>query len=220
MDIQTLRAKRISEAIETSGYSYNDLEKLTGFSKSSLQRYATGETKKIPIDCIEKIADVTNTSARYLLGWDDKKTNNDVEGLTKHYDNIKPIKLKRFPMLGEIACGEPIYADEDKESYVMADMDIDADFCLTAKGDSMINARIYDGDIVFIKEMPIVDNGDIAAVIIDDEATLKRFYYDRENNFLQLVAENPKYRPLIYRNEELDQVRVLGKAVYFMSVID
>lgn len=80
-------------------------------------------------------------------------------------------------LLGEIACGEPIWADEDRESYVMADTDIKADFCLTAKGDSMINARIYDGDVVFIKQMPMVENGEIAAVIIDNEATLKRVYY-------------------------------------------
>ena len=101
----------------------------------------------------------------------------------------------------------------------MADMDINADFCLTAKGDSMINARINDGDIVFIKEMSMVDNGDIAAVIIDDDATLKRVYYYPEDNTIQLIAENPKFKPLIYKNEELDQIRILGKAVYFMSAL-
>lgn len=105
------------------------------------------------------------------MGWEQL---GDVATLMDKYDNISPIQLKRFPLLGEIACGEPIFADENKESFVMADMDIRADFCLRAKGDSMINARIYDGNLVFIKEMPMVDNGDIAAVIIDDEATLKR----------------------------------------------
>ena len=115
--------------------------------------------------------------------------------------------------------GEPIYADEDKESYVMADMDINADFCLTAKGDSMINARINDGDIVFIRKMPMVNNGDIAAVIIDDEATLKRVYYYPEKNKLILSPENPEYEPLVYINEELNDIRILGKAVYFMSAL-
>lgn len=123
-------------------------------------------------------------------------------------------------MLGEIACGEPVFADEDKEHYVMADMDIHADFCLTAKGDSMVNARIYEGDIVFIKEMPIVENGDIAAVIINDEATLKRVYYYPDDSMLQLVAENPKYKPLVYQGEELNHIRILGKAVYFMSAVE
>lgn len=135
------------------------------------------------------------------------------------YSNIKPIQLRKFPVLGEIACGEPIFASEDRKHYIMADMDIDADFCLTAKGNSMINARINDGDIVFIKEMPMVANGDIAAVIIDNEATLKRFYYYPEKNKVVLNPENPIYEPLVYTKEELNEIRVLGKAVYFMSAL-
>lgn len=211
------RAKRINEAIEKSGYSYPELAKITGISKSSLQRYATGETKKIPIDCIEEIARATGVSAKYLMGWEDTQEQDDLSILMEKYDNIRPIKLKRFPLLGEIACGQPIFANEDRESFIMADMDIRADFCLRAKGDSMINARIYDGDIVFIREMPMVENGDIAAVIIDDEATLKRVYYYPAKNKLMLVAENPAYEPLVYIGEELNYIRILGKAVYFMS---
>ncbi len=216
----TERSKRINEAIEKSGYSYPELSRITGISKSSLQRYATGETKKIPIDCIEKIAQATNIDSRYLMGWEDEtQPHDDLTTLMSRYDNIKPIKLKRFPLLGEIACGEPIFASEDKESFIMADMDIQADFCLTAKGDSMINARIYDGDIVFIKEMPMVDNGEIAAVIIDDEATLKRVYYYPEKNKLMLLPENPAFEPLVYIDEELNTIRILGKAVCFMSTL-
>lgn len=214
------RALRIKKAIEDKGLSYVELSKLTGISKSSLQRYASGETTRIPIGNIEIIAKCTGVTARYLMGWEDEPTEKDpLDILMEKYDNIKPVKLKRFPLLGEIACGEPIFAQEDKEHCVMADMDINADFCLTAKGDSMINARINDGDIVFIKEMPMVENGDIAAVIIDDDATLKRVYYYPEDNTIQLIAENPKFKPLIYKNEELDQIRILGKAVYFMSAL-
>lgn len=214
------RAERINEAIEKSGYSYAELSKITGISKSTLQRYATGETKKIPIDNIEKIAIATNTDSRYLMGWDNESSEKDpLDILMEKYDNIKPVKLKRFPLLGEIACGEPIFADEDRESFVMADMDINADFCLTAKGDSMINARINDGDIVFIKEMSVVNNGDIAAVIIDDEATLKKVYYYPDKGKLVLYPENPNYEPFIYVGEELNSIRILGKAVYFMSAL-
>ncbi len=143
----------------------------------------------------------------------------ELRNLQESFNNIKPIQLKRFPLLGDIACGEPIFADEDKESFIMADMDIQADFCLTAKGDSMINARINNGDIVFIKKMSMVENGDIAAVIIDNEATLKRVYYYPEKNKLMLVAENPAFEPLVYINEELDTIHILGKAVYFMSAL-
>ena len=135
------------------------------------------------------------------------------------FDNIYPIEVKEIPLLGDIACGEPIYANEDRESYVLAGTDIDADFCLKAKGDIMIGARIYDGDIVFIKKQNIVDNGEIAAVVIDDEATLKRVYYERDKNRLTLQAENPKYRPLTYEGEELDHIHILGKAIAFQSDI-
>ena len=81
----------------------------------------------------------------------------------------------------------------------------------------MINARIFDGDIVFIKEQSIVNDGEIAAIIIEDEATLKRVYFDQANNTLQLVAENPIYRPLVYTGETLNTIRILGKAVAFQS---
>ena len=175
--------------------------------------------KKYPrMDKIELLANYFGINKSDLI--EEHSKTDTLSTLMQHYDNIKPITLKRFPMLGEIACGEPVFAEEDREHYVMADMDIDADFCLTAKGDSMINARIYEGDIVFIKEMPIVENGDIAAVIIEDDATLKRVYYYPDDNMLQLVAENPKYKPLIYQNEELNHIRILGKAVYFMSAVE
>ena len=134
------------------------------------------------------------------------------------YPNLRPIQLKRFPLLGEIACGEPIFAQEDRETFLIADAEIAADFCLLARGDSMIGARIYDGDAVFIRSQPMVENGEIAAVIIDDEATLKRVYYDRAHARLQLVPENPAYSPLVYVGEELDNIRILGKAVGFMSI--
>ena len=131
--------------------------------------------------------------------------------------NIYPIELKRFPLLGEIACGEPRFANEDRESYVEASTDIRADFCLKARGDSMINARINDGDIVFIREQPSVYNGEIAAVVIDDEATLKRVFYYPEKDLFILKAENPKYDDLVYSKSELDNIRILGKAIAFQS---
>lgn len=133
--------------------------------------------------------------------------------------NVFPIELKRFPMLGEIACGVPKYTNEDRESYVMAGTNIKADFCLTARGDSMVGARILDGDIVFVRKQDMVDNGEIAAVVVnnDSEATLKRLYYYQDKELLILKAENPAYEDLIYQGEELNQVHILGKAVAFQS---
>ena len=220
----TVFSKRLKEAMQIRGINQTELCSLTGIPKSAMSQYLSG-TFKPKQQRTYLIAKALNVNEAWLMGYDDismetiKKPTEPLTELTAQFYNIKPVQLKRFPMLGEIACGEPIWADEDHESHIMADMDIQADFCLRAKGDSMINARIYDGDIVFIKEMPIVENGDIAAVIIDNEATLKRFYYDKENNYLQLIAENPLYKPLVYRNEQLDEIRVLGKAVYFMSAL-
>ena len=216
--------EKIREARLKKGFTQAELAELLGYkSRSSINKIEV-EGRDIPRSSIIKFAKALDVSPAYLMGWEDEEPKensgkDELDILTERFDNIKHIKLKRFPLLGEIACGEPIWADEDKESYVMADMDIKADFCLTAKGDSMVNARINNGDIVFIREAPIVDNGEIAAVIINNEATLKRWYYYQEENKLMLVAENPKYPPLVYLNEQLNEVRCLGRAVYFMSAL-
>ena len=151
------------------------------------------------------------------MGWSDIP--NSPENEAKQFDNIFPVSIKKFPLLGEIACGEPIFVNEDRESYVLSGTDINADFCLKAKGDSMIGARIFDGDVVFIKKTEIVENGEIAAIVIDDEVLLKRFYYFPDESLLTLQSENPKYPPKNYTNEQLNHIRVLGKAVAFQSDI-
>ena len=176
-----------------------------------ISKWETGfQTPEIyTISCI---ADMFGVSLDYLNG---KSSNLMFDDLAKF--GIKPITQKKFRMLGKIACGEPIYANEDYETYIEASADINADFCLTAQGDSMINARIFDGDIVFIKAQSDVDNGEIAAVIIGDEVTLKRVY--KYNNRLELRAENPTYEPLNYEGYELENIRILGKAVAFQSYV-
>lgn len=154
---------------------------------------------------IKMIADALQTTPSYIMGWGD----------TDKY--VLPITVQSLPLLGSISCGKPIFANEHIETYVEFTTKIKADFCLKAKGDSMINARIYDGDIVFIRKQDTVENGEIAAVIIGDEATLKRVFYYPEDSKLVLQAENPKYEPFVYIGEELNTVRILGKAVAFQS---
>jgi repressor LexA len=128
-----------------------------------------------------------------------------------------PVTTQKIPLIGEIACGQPIFANEELESYIALDNGIKADYALRCKGDSMIGARIMDGDLVFIRKQPMVENGEIAAVIIDDSATLKRVYV--YPNKLILNAENPKFEPLIYMNDELENIHILGKAIAFQSRI-
>ena len=206
--------EKIREARLKKGYTQTELAELLGYkSRSSINKIEV-EGRDIPRSSVIKFAKALDVTPAYLMGWEDEQK--PEQSLYDRFDNLHPVKLKRFPLLGEIACGEPIYAEEDHESYVSADADIRADFCLKAKGDSMINADIHDGDVVFIRSQSMVENGEIAAVIIEDEATLKRVYYDRENNRLQLIAENPKYAPLVYTGEELNYIRILGKAVTLM----
>ncbi len=177
------------------------------------------------------LANALNVSEAWLMGFDvpmERKTpvsyaqidqntktmlDSIIDQLWDDSHSDEPMPKKKIPMLGKIACGEPIYADEDFDTFVEVNSDLKADFCLTCSGDSMINANTFDGDIVFIRKQDIVDDGQIAAVIIEDEATLKRVYYDRKNNRLTLQAENPKYCPLVYIGEELNSIRILGKAV-------
>ena len=83
----------------------------------------------------------------------------------------------------------------------------------------MVDARIYDGDLVFIRQQNMVENGEIAAVLIEDEATLKRVYYDEKNATITLVAANSKYAPFVYHGEELNNIKILGKAVAFQSIV-
>ena len=162
--------ERIKQRRKELGLSAEEVAEKMKVSAATVYRYESSDILNMGIDKLELIAKALKTTPAYLMGWED-------ENELPPYPNIMPIKTKKFPLLGEIACGEPIFATEEHESYVEAGADIRADFCLKAKGDSMINARIMDGDIVFIRKQPTVNNGQIAAVIIDDEATLKRVYY-------------------------------------------
>ena len=207
---------RIRNRREELGLSQDELGKRLGYkSRSSINKIELDQ-RSLTQSKIKAIADALETTPSYIMGWNEPDVKLDEEDL-KFFDNLFPIETKKFPLLGNIACGKPIFADEQFEAYVEAGANIKADFCLRVKGDSMIGARIYDGDIVFIRKQSMVDNGEIAAVVIDDEATLKRVNYYPEKNLLILKAENPDYEDLIYTGEQLDHIIILGKAVAFQS---
>ncbi len=197
---------------KAKGLTLEELAEMVGTSRQTIHRYENGRIVNIPPEKIESLAIALDTTPSNLMGWE----NGD---LYSGYENLSPIVTRRLPILGQIACGEPIYAREEHESYAAEGMDIDADFCLLAHGDSMTGARIFDGDLVFIRAQAAVDNGEIAAVIINDEATLKRVYYYPEEGKLILSPENPKYAPLVYVNDELNSIRIIGKAVAFQSAV-
>ena len=128
-----------------------------------------------------------------------------------------PITVQRVPLLGSIHAGEPTFAEENFDGYAVLGSAVRCDFALRVVGDSMINARIYDGDIVFIRKQDTVENGEIAAVLIDDETTLKRVRFIG-NGITVFYPENPKYEPIFYGGEgETRNVRILGKAVAFQG---
>ena len=204
-------AQKIKDLRLSQNLTLEQVANEVGVGKSTVRKWETGMIANMRRDKIASLAKALHTTPAYLMGWIDEPHREIT------LDNLFRIETKKFPLLGNIACGEPIFANEERELYVEAGANIQADFCLRAKGDSMIGARIYDGDIVFIKQQPMVEDGEIAAVLIEDEATLKRVYYDRENGVLQLSAENPQYKTMRFVGEELNQIRIIGRAVAFQS---
>lgn len=203
--------KRLKNSIENSGMSYVELERKTGISKSALQRYANGFTKKIPIDVIQSIALAVNVSAAWIMGWDASES-----GIPDGFD--PPPKTVKKPRLGVISCGDPINSEENFDGYDDVPEHIDCDFTLKCEGDSMIGARINDGDLVYIRQQPTVENGQIAAVLIDGcEKLLKRVYINDDSIILQ--AENPAYPPRVFSKEDMNRVSIIGRAVGFTSVL-
>lgn len=204
---------RLREAMNKEGLKQVDLSRKTGISAPTISEWLKG-SYLAKQDKVAILAKALSVSPSWLMGID------DTEPLPP---NCFPIQKKTFPLLGDIACGEPLLIDEQIEAYVTASDDIHADFCIRAHGDSMINARINDGDIIFIRKQPTVENGQIAAVRVEDidggRATLKRVYYDQNTGIIQLVAENPLHPTKVYSGEQLNAVDIIGLAVAFQSVI-
>ena len=203
-------SEKIKGLMAQKDVTYDDLAKKTGISKSALQRYATGETEKIPIDRVQSIAAALGTTAQYLLGWDSESK--------EPSKNVVPFPASiKIPIIGTIACGHPILADENLDGYAFVPEFAKCDFCLRCKGDSMIGARIFDGDLVAIRQQDDVDDGEIAAVLVDDEATLKRVY--KLENKVILRAENPTFKDMIYTANDAMNIKILEKAVFFISAV-
>lgn len=191
------------------GLTLEEVGDYVGVGKSTVRKWENGDIENMKRDKIALLSKILKLSPlTFITG--------EVEYGTP--DNIIPLpKMKKIPLLGTIACGEPILAAENIEALINADENLNADFALRCKGDSMINARIFDGDIVYIREQPDVEDGEISAVLIGEEATLKRVY--KYPSKVVLRPENPLYDDMIYSKEEMNEVRILGKAVAFLSAV-
>lgn len=196
-NIKNLRKKK--------GWSQTELAKRAGYTdRTSIAKIENGNVD-LPQSRIAKFAEVFGVTESELMGLDKINENLNIK-------NLIPFEVKEIPILGKIACGEPIFADEERGRYTLVS-GVNADFALEAQGDSMIGDRIYNGDIVFCRNQPTVENGEIAVVIIKDEATLKHFFYYPDRGLVILKASNPAYEDLIYMDDEMADIRILGKAV-------
>lgn len=203
--------QRIKELRTQLGLSQVEFANKIGVTKQTLYKYENDRITNIPSDKIEASAAVCGVSPAVLMGWDDYK------GLP--HKDLAPVSKKKLPLYDGIAAGEPRLIPDGIELYVDVTTDLQADYVLKVHGDSMTGARIHDGDLVFIRQQNTVENGEIAAVLIDDSATLKRVYFYPRQKLLVLRSENPNYADMEYPEEELSTVKILGKAVAFQSDI-
>lgn len=192
--LKSLRIKR--------GLTQEELAEILGTSKQVISRYENN-LRSPKVDVVQDYAEKLNVSVMYF-------SDNSIPAA----ENIIPMpKMRKIPLVGTIACGTPILAVENIEDEVDIPEHIHADFALRCKGDSMIDADIQDGDIVYIRQQDEVAPGQIAAVLVEDEATLKRFYYDEVAGVVTLVPANSAMPPQVYQGETLNHIKILGLAV-------
>lgn len=198
--------QRIRNRREELGMSQDDLAQKIGYkSRSSINKIEMG-LNDISQSKVVAFAEALDTTPAYLMGWEVTSKPTEVP------PGFMPLpETCKVPLVGRIACGQPITAEENIEDYLDVPVGHHVDFALLCEGDSMVDAGIDDGDVVYIRKQPDVENGQIAAVRIDNEATLKRVYKYVDRIVLQ--PENRAYPPLTYVGAEMNQVTIEGKAV-------
>ena len=206
-------SQRLRDGLDIRSMTQSELAQRSKISKSSISRYLKGdwEGKQGAVYALAKALNVTEA---WLMGYDVSMEQPPANPSTAHIPaGFEPLpEMTTIPLVGSIACGTPITAEENIEARIGIPAAWHADFALTCKGDSMA-PKICDGDIVCIRKQQEVENGEIAAVRIGEEATLKRFYQQGDTVLLQ--AENPTFAPLVYANHQLDEIAIEGKAVGF-----
>ncbi len=209
-------SERLKSLRHEKGWSQQRLADELKLSKSSVNMYERGE-REPGFETMEAIADLFNVDMNYLYGRTDVKIADPI--ILDKKPTIPPgfmplPKMKKVPLIGAIACGDPITAIQNREGDVNAPVDMRCDFALKCQGESMIGAGIHDGDVVYIRVQPEVENGEIAAVRIGEEATLKRVYL--HSDYIELRPENPAFESIIRRREDMNDVQIEGKAVGWM----
>lgn len=199
---------RIRQVRQELDVTQQELADYIGVSKQAVYKYENNIVTNIPTDKVDAIAKRLKVSPAYLMGWEEQAEPKEPT-IPPGFEPMP--KMKKVPLIGSIACGDPITAIQNREGEIDAPENMQCDFALRCKGDSMIGAGIHDGDAVYIRIQPEVENGQIAAVRIGDEATLKRVYLHKD--YIELRPENPDYESIIRRREEMNDVHIEGKAV-------
>ena len=196
---------RIRQRREQLGLSQEELASRMGYrSKSSITKLEKG-INDLPRAKLEELAAALNTTPAWLMGLVD---------LLSPPPGFEPLpEMVRVPLVGSIACGTPITAEQNIECYIGVPAAWHADFALTCHGSSMA-PTICDGDIVCIRRQPEVEQGEIAAVRIGEEATLKHFH--RQGETVMLLADNAAVcPPMIFAGPQLEDIQIEGRAVGF-----
>lgn len=190
------------------GLSQTELGKIAGVSDKAVSTWELGI--KVPrMGAVEKMATYFGIAKSVIV--DDAQPADPSAPPTPIPPGFEPMpEMDWVPLVGRIACGTPITAEENVERIVCVPSKWHSTFTLTCKGDSM-EPRIHDGDLVAIRSQPEVENGEIAAVRIDGEATLKHVYL--HDSFIELRPENPAFNSIILSREDMNNVVIEGKAV-------
>lgn len=204
-------AERIRRLRKGRGLSQEELAARLGVSRSAVGMYETGK-REPDFATGEAIADLFDVEMDYLMG----RSPVERRGFSPVPPGFERPLMQQVPLIGRIACGQPITAEENLEGYVQAPADRAIDFALVCHGDSMIDAGIHDGDTAYFRKQPQVENGQIAAVRIGGEATLKRVYYYPEEGKLILQPANAAFPPQSYSGEELNQIAIEGLLLGFV----
>ena len=204
MDIRT---ERLNKAFKASGLSQSELCDKADINKGALSSYLSGRYFPKQI-ALEKLSSVLNVSISYLMGFDVSTAESSVNQSLP--SNIMVPAGRQIPILGTICAGNGIYCEENFEGYFLVDRSIKADYCLRVKGDSMIDAGIYDGDIAFLrKDFDFID-GEVYAICYgaEESASLKKLY--KVDNKMMLQPCNTDYAAAFV---DVDDVVIVGECI-------
>lgn len=207
--------ERLNAIIKRKDISMGELSRLTGIPKTTISRYLN-DTSNIPADRLSIIANALNTTPGYLMGWEDKS-----DGQNEAKTNEGSLNLIEIPLYTSISCGNGCFVEDNIEDYIkVTDKMLNPHkqyFCQYAKGDSMINENIDDGDLLVFEITQSINNGQVGCFCVEHgDAVCKKFYHDKERGTVILQSANNEYSPIIITPKH-EEFKVVGKLVLVIN---